>query len=191
MMSNRVLTLAAIFVAATILLYLSGPRRRLRQTRVYAAQVPNQPEAELAQVTKYLQEACPDMVLIKDKGRADYTVDALWRGTSWFVLAGREDLPWMFYKQDSPDAMETFRQGCAAIRDDAKELADFDARTAPMPIGRYSLHSTNPKQGVVTDEGRVFLLDTKTGAVWELKPTGDTLEFGRISVEGLYKNRLR
>jgi hypothetical protein len=189
---NRVLTLAALFVAATILLYLSGPHRQLRQTRVYVgAMIPSQSDAEIAQATKYLRDACPDIILIKDQQRADYRLNAFWNGTSWFVLVGREALPWMFYKQDSPDAMDTFRRGCTAIRDDAKELADFDAHTPPMGIGRYSLHSTNPNQGVVNEEGRVFLLDTKTGAVWQLKPVGDTQEFERMSVEGLYKNRLR
>ena len=84
------------------------------------------------------------MILIKDERRADYTVIARWLGTAWVLLVSRKDLPWMFFKQDSPDAIETFRQGCTAIRDDAKELADFDAHITPMPVGRYSLNSSNP-----------------------------------------------
>jgi hypothetical protein len=85
--------------------------------------------------------------------------------------------------------METFRQSCAAIRKDAKELADSEPDTTSMPVGRYLMHSTNPKPGILNDEGRIFLLDTKTGEVWQLEPVGNTQEFGRISVEGLYDNR--
>jgi hypothetical protein len=39
---DGVLTLAAIFVAATILLYLSGPHRQMRPTRVFVNRIPNQ-----------------------------------------------------------------------------------------------------------------------------------------------------
>jgi hypothetical protein len=182
MTMNRVLTLAAILVAATALLYLAGPHRQLRQTRVFVAEIRNQPEAELAQATKYLREACRDIILIKDQRRAEYRLRALWGGDRWVVFVEQKDLNLIFHGE-GPDAMETFRQGCTAIRDDAKELADFDAHTAPMPIGRYSLNSANPDH--------VFLLDTKTGAVWELKPRplGDTQEFERISVEGLYDSK--
>lgn len=176
---NRVLTLAAIFVAATILLYLSGTHRQLRQPRVFVLKIPNKPEAEFAQVTRFFREACPDMVLINEEGRADYTIGASWYGApEWNVLvSGKSNA---IYWKGNRDAMEAFRQACAAIRDDAKELADFNAQTAPMPIERYSLHFANPD--------RVFLLDTKTGAVWELKPRSfpDTQGFERISVEGLY-----
>jgi len=176
---NRVLTLAAIFVAATILVYLSGPHRQVRQTRVFVVKIPSKPEAELAQVTEYFREACPDMVLINEEGRADYTMLASWYGPpQWNVFVGGKGRT--IYWKGNRDAMEAFRQACAAIRDDAKELGDFDAHTAPMPVGRYSLSAANP--------GRVFLLDTKTGAVWELKPRTfpDKQGFERISVEGLY-----
>jgi hypothetical protein len=186
---NRVLTLAAIFVTATIFLYLSGPHRQLRRTRVYAAKVPNQPEAELAQVTQYLREACPDMVLMKEEGWADYTILASWYGPpAWNVFVSGKGR--MIYWKGNRDAMEAFRQACAAIRDDAKEVAAFDASMQSLPVGRYSL-MRGPPAGDSANLDHVFLLDTKTGAVWELKPIGDTQEFERMSVDGLYKNRLR
>jgi hypothetical protein len=185
---NRVLTLAAIFVAATALLYLSGARRQSRQTRVFIAELLNQPEAELAQAAKYLREACPDMIVIRDQERADYRLNALWRGGHWTVFVHRKDLPFLFVKQDSSDVMETFRQACNAIREDVKGVASFDADTAPMPIGRYSLTVLPGNQNVINSE-HIYLLDTKTGAAWELKPVGDNQVFERISVEGLYNRK--
>lgn len=196
MTTNRVLTLAAILVAATVVLYLSGPHRQLRQTRVFVAKIPTKPEAELAQVTKYFREACPDMVLIKEEGRADYTIGASWYGApEWNVFV--EGKGRMIYWKGNRDAMEAFRQACAAIRDDAKELADFDASTQSMPVGRYSLMRGPPARDSA-NPGRVFLLDTKTGAVWQLVeipgiPSNvdfpDTQDFERISVEGLYNRK--
>jgi hypothetical protein len=182
---NRVFTLAAIFAAATILIYLSSrPRHELRQPRVYLAEVPIQTDAQLAQATKYLREACPDVVLINDTRRAEYRLNAFWNGAQgWVVIVSRKDLPFIFQRVGGPDAMQTFRQVCTDVRNDAKELADFDASTQSLPVGRYSLYAANPD--------RVFLLDTKTGAVWELKPNlKDIPEFERISVEGLYDNRI-
>jgi hypothetical protein len=183
---NPVLTLAAIFVAATALVYLSVPHRQLRQIRVFVMDVPNQPDAEVAEVRRYFQTACPDMVLIKDKLRTDYTLGARWAGSKWGVLVNRKDQTLILFEAHSPDAIDTFRYTCKVIRDDSKEVADFDAHTAHMPIGRYSLTVLPGNQNVINSE-RIFLLDTKTGAVWELKPLGDNQEFERISVEGLYK----
>ena len=83
MTTNRMLTLAAIVVTATTLVYLSGfPHRRSRQTRVFITKIPNQTDAQAALATKYSREACPDMILIKDERRADYTVIARWLGTA-------------------------------------------------------------------------------------------------------------
>jgi hypothetical protein len=178
---NRMVTLAAIFLAATVLLYFSGPHRQLRQTRIFVVDIPNRPDAERAEVRGYFQTACPDMLLIKDQQRADYTLIASWaKGSKWGVFLRRKDQTVIFLGEQSPDAIETFRQTCKAIRDDAKEVSDLDAQTEPMPIGRFSMHSADPEH--------VFLLDTKTGAVWQLKPDlKNTPEFERISVEGLYK----
>jgi hypothetical protein len=176
---DRVLTLAAIFVAATIVLYISGGHWQPGQTRVFLLTLPNEPEAQVAQKTQYLRQACPDMIVIKDQDRADYIIVPIWRDKTWAVEVERRDVPWLFYKHDSPDAIETFRQSCAAIRADARELADFDAHAAPMPIGRYLMYSATPS--------RVFLLDTKTGAVWESKPDWrGTQQFERVAVEGLH-----
>jgi hypothetical protein len=175
---NRVLTLAAILVMAIVAVYLWRAHRELRRPRVFVMKIPNKPEEEFAQVTKYLRETCPDIVLTKEEGRADYTIGASWYGPpQWNVfVSGKNNT---IYWKGNRDAMEVFRQACAAIRDNAKELADFDAQTAPMPLGRYSLNGAN---------GHILLLDTKTGAVWELKPgvLRDRQEFERISVEGLY-----
>lgn len=195
---NRVLTLAAIFVAATIVLYLSGPHRQLRQTRVFVAKIQNDPETEFAQETKYFREACPDMVLIKAKGWADYTILASWYGRppEWGVFVDGKGRT--IYATANRDAMAAFRQACAAIRDDAKELSDFDASTQSMPVGRYSL-MRGPRAGDSANQDNVFLLDTKTGAVWQLVESPgipgntdfpETQEFERISVEGLYRNRV-
>ena len=181
---NRVLTLAAISVSIAALLYLSGHAHpELRKPRAFVAGIPNQPEAEVGLATKYFQEACPNIIVIKDQQRSDYRINALWRGGHWIVLVHRKDFPLLFTKQDSADAMETFRQSCTAIWEDARESADFDAHAERLPIGRYSLHSDNPSH--------ILLLDTKTGAVWELKPQplGDDQEFERISVEGLYNRK--
>jgi hypothetical protein len=186
---NRVLILAVILGGAMLFVYFSSPRHNSRQPRVYMAKIPNQPDAEAAQATKYLREACSDIVLVKDQRRADYRLTALWAGTpaegslgGWVVIVSRNDLPLVFHREGSPDAIETFRQTCTAIRDDAKELVDFDASTQSMPVDRYSLNSANPVG--------LFLLDMKTGAVWQLEPVGNTQEFTRISVEGLYNNRV-
>jgi len=189
MTTNRVLIVAVALVASTVLFYLAVPHHQSRQPRVYLTEIPNEPDEVVAQAKKYLREACPDMVLIKDEPRADYKMTAAWAGdptykkdsgNGWVVFVDRKNSVQIFGKQGSPDAIETFRQSCASIRDDAKELADFNAHTPAMPIGRYSLHSVNPD--------RVFLLDTKTGGVWELEPLGRYQVFERVSVEGLYSN---
>jgi hypothetical protein len=187
---NRVLTLAAIFVVATVLAYVFGfNQRQSRQPRIFVATIPTGSNVDVAEVTKYLQTACPDMVVIKDEPRADYKLAAVWAGGKWRVLVDRKDQTLILFEDHSPDAIETFRHSCQVIRDDSKEVADFDAHTAPMPIGRYSLTVLPGSQNVINSE-RIFLLDTKTGAVWEWKSLGDHEEFERISVEGLYNRKM-
>src|SRR5580700_1387316 len=135
MTMNRVLTLAAILVAATALVYLSVSHRQLRQTRIFLMDIPNRPDVERAEVRGYFQTACPDMVLIKDRQRSDYTLGASWAKTNkWGVLVNRKDQTLILFEAHSPDAIDTFRYTCKVIRDDSKEVADFDAHAAPMPI---------------------------------------------------------
>lgn len=175
---RRVLILAGIFLAATLVLYLSGIHRQSRQTRIYMAKMWYRPDGELAQATKYFREACPDIVVTRDRRRADYSVGAMWT-TKWTVIVDREGLPLPFFlKADSQDALESFRQSCAAMRDDSRERMDFDSYTESLPVGRYLLQSPSPDH--------VFLLDTRTGAVWQLRQVGDSEEFDRMSVDGLH-----
>lgn len=178
------LILAAIFLAATLVLYISGAHRQSRQIKVFVEQIPKQPEAQVTEATKYLREACPDIAVTRDEHRADFGISAFWRGTAWVVVlkSRSEAWPLLFFKQDSPDALETFRQGCVVIRDNAKDMAEFEARSTALPTGRYVLHSSTPD--------RLFLLDTATGAVWELKPQPlkDRDQFEPIDVEGLYRH---
>lgn len=178
---RRVLMVTVIFLAAMVVLYLSGAHRQHSQTRVYIAKMWNRPEAEAGQATKYFREACPDLVVTHDHRRADYTIGAVWT-EKWIVMVDREGLRFpFFYKADSPDALESFRQSCAAMREDAKDREDFDSHAESRPVGRYLLQSPTPD--------RVFLLDTRTGAVWHMKqnPLEDRPEFDRIPVEGLYQ----
>jgi hypothetical protein len=103
------------------------------------------------------------MVLINEKDWADYTIFASWYGPpQWNVFVGGKGRT--IYWNGNRDAMEAFRRACAAIRDDAKEVADFDASTQSMPVGRYSL-MRGPPAGNSANLDHVFLLDTKTGAV--------------------------
>jgi hypothetical protein len=181
---NRILTLATLFILAAVLVYALGTHHLLRRPPVFVAGIPNQREAQVAQVKEYLREACPEVVLITDQRRADYRLMAVWNDTQgWVAVVSRKDSLIMFHREGA-DAMEVFRQSCAAIRDDAKESQDFDASMQSMPVGRYSLNAANPDH--------VFLLDTKTGAVWQLKPQplGDSQEFERTSVEGLYNTKV-
>jgi hypothetical protein len=138
--------------------------------------IPNKVNAE----AKDFRAACPDMILIKDEPRADYTLATAWAGNKWRVaLSGKGQS--ILYEDVSPDIMETFRQSCSAIRDDAKESVDFNAHTVPQTVGRYVLQSTPPN--------RLFLLDTKTGSVWELQDLGLYQEFEHVRVEGLYEEQ--
>jgi hypothetical protein len=140
----------------------------------------NRPEEEVAHATKYFREACPDIAVTRDYRRADYTVGAVW-AEKWIVIVDREGFSgYFFLKADSQDAVDTFRQSCSAIREDAKERMDFDSYTESMPVGRYLLYSTTPDH--------VFLLDSRIGAVWQMRqnPILDTQEFDRMSVDGLY-----
>ena len=169
---NRMLTLAEVLVAA--LLCLSCAQHQPRRTGIYILNAPNQSNAE----PKYFEAACPDMTLIKDVQHADYTLGAVWAGTKWRVVVSRKDGAGIIFEDSTPDVIETFRRTCAAIRDDAKEVAEFNAHSPPMPIGRYVLQSAA--------SNRVFLLDTQTGAVWELQDLGLYQEFERVRVDGLY-----
>ena len=184
---KSVLMLSGLFLAATIVLYFSG--RAPRHTRVFVASGMNQSEAEIAEITKYFRAACPDAILVNLEPRADYSVIARWYGVpsdketswrGWAVFLTRKGSEQISFKQGSADAMETFRQTCAAIRDDMRDVAEFDRNAAPMTTGRYVLHSVDPEH--------VFLVDTKTGAVWQLKELGRIQQFERVSVEGLYDN---
>lgn len=170
--------LAGISLAGTFV--LSHINSQSRRVRVHIATSRNQPEAEASKVLGFFHSACPDAIVIKDESRADYAVAALWVGGEWRVVVDGRDVPLIFHSEGSPDAIQTFRQTCAAIRDDANELADFNAHSALQPVGRYALQSVG--------QDRVFLMDTKTGAVWQLQQIGNSQEFDRVSVEGLYRN---
>lgn len=175
---NRRLTLAVLFIAATAVAYFSGSRRFSRQPRVFVAPTLNRPDAEVAQITRYFEAACPDALIIQLQARADYTVAARWFNThgGWAVALDRKGES-IYYKQFGSDAIEAFRQTCAAIRDDARETADSETHTT---TGRYLLYSSNPEH--------VFLVDTRTGAVWHLQSWGTGEEFQRVAVDGLYDN---
>lgn len=121
---RTVLTLSAIFLIATLVLYLSArANRRFRPARVFVSALRGQSEAEVVQVTKYLRAACPDAVLVNLEPRADYSLIAKWNPNQgplagWLVVLSRkgEDT---FLKQGRSDAMQVFREGCTAIRDDS------------------------------------------------------------------------
>lgn len=174
---NRLLTLAVILLLAAILLVELSRAPHRRHLRIYVGSLPNRSNQG---AEEYFRAACPDMVVVKDEPRADYSVGAAWSDSSknWGVMVARKGWPFIFGKGGYPDAIKMFRQGCAAIRDDASELADFEEHNPSMPTGRYSLNSANPD--------RVFMLDTQTGAVWEWEQFENSEHFVRISVEGLY-----
>lgn len=181
---HRALILAGIFLAATVGLYLSGASHHQRQTRVFVTKSQTQSEAEISQLSSYFQAACPELVTVNLESQADYSVVAVWGLQGWTVVLSRkgEDI---FLKEGSTDAMETFRHTCTAIRGDEKEMADSEARTSDT--GRYVLHSA--------DKTHILLVDTKTGAVWELQHHealpghAEYDQFEHVSVEGIYNNR--
>lgn len=202
-------TLATIFVAALGVLYLSGSHRQWKQPRVYIdakepAPPPGQtPSKEQAGASvnwaEYFGRDCPHMALLPFDKDADYTIDVVGSLAikRWIAFVGRSDSA-DIYRGQEQDPHAILKQSCAAIRADVEDWAGFGsvaAKTKAVPTGRYafSYHPANPNYA--------FLLDTKTGAVWELthhstelidrKGTGQKFTvtwrtFDRVSVGGLY-----
>lgn len=180
MQIRHVFLLAALFLTATLVLYLLRLDHQSRPTRILLVKARNQSDAEIAALTGYLRAACPNAELVSREQLADYSVVAVWNGTGWTVILNRSHKGEnVFFKGGVTDAIATFRQACAAMRSDEKEMADYEAQMMPMPTGRYLIHSA--------DADHVFLVDTKTGAVWQLRDFGKLgEEFDRVPVEGLY-----
>jgi len=133
-----------------------------------------------------------------DDDNADYSIDLTdWgaedarKRNAWGALVTRRDGATIFaIEKDAkvPNFTAALKESCRAIRDDVEDWSDFRNPRQSAPVGRFVL-SYHP-----TNFSRAFLLDTKTGAVWELhNESGDTAfgkteyrKFQRISVDGLY-----
>ena len=75
---KSVLLLAALFLTATVVLYLSGFGHHHRRTRVFVTGSLKQSEAEVSKLSSYLQAACPQLVRINLGWHADYTISGEW-----------------------------------------------------------------------------------------------------------------
>jgi hypothetical protein len=186
---NRVLTLAGITALLVVGWTYVPPRshQRKQQPRIYVGDLVGNDYSEWI---KDFRMACPHMAFVQDEKAADYTIKALWvpsQPPAWHAMAERRDKAFLC-EGESPDYVQLLRDSCRLIRADLEDWAEFEREKPPTiaPTGRYVLtyHSTNYNQAL--------LLDTKTGAVWELGQVNDTVaqlgyrSFSRISVDGLY-----
>jgi len=201
MSMNRVLTLAAILVVAIAIVHLSRPQRQWKQPRVLVEAIARahlSHETSSVDWTEYFRSACPHMALVGSDELADYSIYATWLPSppmetgSWTVRVERRDYAKIYQDSGgkSPDSIKLLRESCRAIRSDVEEWGEFGRERPPKvaSVGRYALsyHPTNYNQAL--------LLDTKTGAVWELVQDNypvlgkkiDYRKFNRISVDGLY-----
>jgi hypothetical protein len=197
---ERVVTLAVVMVLLVVGWSLPAFRHPVKQPRVYVkAEALSRSTKGVEQTsvdwTEYFRSACPHMALIQKEDLADYSVNATWfpsPAASWTVGVRRRDYANVYADSalKSPDSIKLLRASCNAIRSDVEEWAKFGREEPPKvaPVGRYALsyHPTNYNQAL--------LLDTKTGAVWELVQGNypvlgkkiDYRKFARISVDGLY-----
>jgi hypothetical protein len=197
---ERVVTLAVVMVLLVVGWSLPTSRHPVKQPLVYVdAEVFSRSakgvERTSVDWTEYFRSACPQMALIPSERLADYKIDAKWLpspAASWTVRVKRRDYADVYQDSGlkSPDSIKLLRASCNAIRSDVEEWAGFGREEPPKvaPVGRYALsyHPTNYNQAL--------LLDTKTGAVWELEQDNypalgkkiDYRKFSRISVDGLY-----
>jgi hypothetical protein len=138
--------------------------------------------------------ACPHMAFADDENAADYTIEAVWAPTQrrWMAWIERSDGA-RIYPTENADSVQLLRESCRDIRDDVEDWAAFDTQKPPntkasAPVGRYAL-SYHP-----SNYNRAILLDTKSGAVWELQYRSynvggkkfDYPQFNRVAVDGLY-----
>ncbi len=132
------------------------------------------------------------MALVENDNLTDYSIDGVWNGKDWGVWVERSDNAVILRAEGdkNPDFTNVLWESCLAIRNDMEDRADGELPYKSAPLGRYvlSYHPTNPNYA--------FLLDSKTGAVWELTHQtwsgGGKLgnvpyrKFERVSVDGLY-----
>ena len=194
------MTLAVVMVLLVVGWSLPTFRQPVKQPRVYVkaealSRSAKGVERSSVDWREYFRSACPHMALAWSEQLADYTIDATWLPSpraSWTVSIARRDQADTYEDRrlKSPDSIKLLRESCNAIRSDVEDWAGFGREEPPKvtPVGRYALsyHPTNYNQAL--------LLDTKTGAVWELVQDNYALrtgkvnyrQFSRISVDGLY-----
>jgi hypothetical protein len=196
---ERVVTLAVVMVLLVVGWSLPAFRHPVKQPRVFLeveAFGTSAKGAERSSVdwTEYFRSACPHMALVPTEQLADYKIHAMWTANNagWMVHVSRRDYADVYRdsRLKSPDSLKLLRASCDAIRSDVEDWAGFGREEPPKvtPVGRYALsyHPTNYNQAL--------LLDTKTGAVWELVQDHYTVlgrkidyrKFNRTSVDGLY-----
>lgn len=203
MTTKRLLTLAAICILVIAIVYLARPHHRWKQPRVYidakepAAPPGQTPSKEQAGAsvnwTEHFRTACPHMALLHGSENADYTIHVAGSSANkiWVARTTRSD--WAdIYVGHGQDPHAILKDSCAAIRDDVDDWAGFGsvaskANPQSAPNGRYAI-------SLYPGDPTAFLLDTKTGAVWELgritsgqgKSQLTFRKFDRVSVDGLY-----
>jgi hypothetical protein len=194
---GRLLTFVAILVAGLAIVLIFRPHRQWKQPRVYVnaeARQAKSTEESSVDWREDFRSACPHMALVGSDEHADYIIEATWfpspplEAATWTVTVERRDYVHIYRDSSfkSPDSMKLLRESCHAIRADVDDWGEFGKPLKAAPsVGRYALSSQS---------NRALLLDTKTGAVWELVQDSYLMlgkqipyrKFSRISVEGLY-----